>query len=181
MSRVKPKPIAPEELMRTVIDPALRHLEERYGIPYSLAAAQMLVAIAGQETNYHWTRQVVSGGRAGPATGRWQFEKGGGVRGVLRHPRTAHIAKALLEERGIPCDETSAWQALEHDDMLAASFARLLLFTDPRPLPQKAAECWSYYMRNWRPGKPHPEHWGNVFDIASKVCKQHPLRTAELP
>lgn len=51
--------------------------------------------------------------------------------------------------------------ALEHDDVLAAAFARLLLWTDPFRLPTKsdAAGGWDLYLRTWRPGKPHPARW----------------------
>ena len=48
---------------------------------------------------------------------------------------------------------------------VAAGFARLLLWTDPRPLPAigdvKAA--WQYYLRNWRPGKPHEKTWAPLY------------------
>ncbi len=35
-------------------------------------------------------------------------------------------------------------------------FARLLLWTDAKPLPAIGDEqgAWDYYLRNWRPGKP---------------------------
>ncbi len=49
--------------------------------------------------------------------------------------------------------------------MLACAFARLLLFTDPRPLPAlgNPQAAWDYYVRNWRPGKPHRDTWDALY------------------
>ncbi len=54
------------------------------------------------------------------------------------------------------------YEAIRYNDNLAVVFARLLLYTDPRPLPSVESEyieSWEYYLRNWRPGKPHHETW----------------------
>jgi len=53
------------------------------------------------------------------------------------------------------------WGALETDDVFACGVARLLLWTDPRKLPAADDEdgAWEYYLRNWRPGKPHRDRW----------------------
>ena len=50
--------------------------------------------------------------------------------------------------------------ALEHDDVLAAAFGRLLLWTDPRAPPAVGDEsgAWALYLRCWRPGKPRPRN-----------------------
>ncbi|MFC0669487.1 Arm DNA-binding domain-containing protein [Azotobacter chroococcum] len=55
----------------------------------------------------------------------------------------------------------AVYAALEHDDILAAAFARLLLWTDPAPLPAvgEVAKSWDLYVRTWRPGKPHRNRW----------------------
>jgi hypothetical protein len=60
------------------------------------------------------------------------------------------------------------WAALERDDVLAFAFGRLLLWTDPKPLPGEhdAASGWDLYVRTWRPGKPHPERWPARFAAA---------------
>ncbi|MCY1303002.1 hypothetical protein D9M70_526890 [compost metagenome] len=49
------------------------------------------------------------------------------------------------------------WRALEHDDVLAAGFARLLLWSDPKPLPLAGDEqgAFDLYLRTWRPGAYH--------------------------
>ena len=41
----------------------------------------------------------------------------------------------------------------------------LLLWTDPRPLPRigEVQAAWDYYIRNWRPGKPHPKSWAPLY------------------
>jgi hypothetical protein len=51
--------------------------------------------------------------------------------------------------------------------VLAAIFARLLLFSDPAPLPADMGEAYALYRRTWRPGKPQrPEQWSNEWRIA---------------
>jgi hypothetical protein len=53
--------------------------------------------------------------------------------------------------------------------VFAATMARLLLFTDAEPLPRlgDADGSWNYYLRNWRPGKPHPKTWRALYDAAT--------------
>ena len=135
------------------------------GLPASMDSPQarvLLIAIALQESRLTHRDQIVKGkkpGVKGPALGLWQFELGGGVKGVLSHPASALHAKSLVDFTTGP---RGVWLMLELSDTLAAQFARLLLWTDPRPLPVRgdAAAGWNYYIRNWRPGKPHPQTWG---------------------
>lgn len=126
----------------------------------SPAAILLLLAIGLQESRFTHRRQV-----GGPARGFWQFEKGGGVRGVLRHPATLGHARVLCEARGVPATEAAVYAALEHDDVLAAGFARLLLWSDPARLPAvgEVAVAWDLYMRTWRPGKPHRRTWDALY------------------
>jgi hypothetical protein len=60
------------------------------------------------------------------------------------------------------------YAALVEDDVLAAGFARLGLWADPQPLPAigDVHGGWDCYLRNWRPGRPRPEHWGDNYDAA---------------
>lgn len=130
----------------------------------SVEAEVLLLAISLQEDPEQLRAQrVIVGGRArkGPARGLWQFEQGGGVAGVLTHAASRFWARKACEWRGVRATPAAVWRALETDDVLAAIFARLLLFTDPRPLPSVADAdgAWRYYLRNWRPGKPHPRKW----------------------
>lgn len=125
----------------------------------------MLRAIGLQESRLKARVQIVDGKPIGPAHGFWQFEKGGGVRGVLTHPATKRLAQSVCLARGVNGDPKSVWDALAVDDCLAAAFARLLLFTDPAPLPAigDVSGAWEYYLRVWRPGKPHFKTWPDLY------------------
>lgn len=116
----------------------------------SREATALLLAIGLQESAFKYRRQI-----KGPARGFWQFELGGGFRGVLRHSATAKHAKHLLTERRYSgMTESEQFAQLEVDDVLAAGMARLLLWTDPKALPalHKPDDAFGYYLRNWRPG-----------------------------
>ena len=67
--------------------------------------------------------------------------------------------KKLLSEDAL--HQRIAELQTQHDDALAAVAARLLLFTDPKKLPElsDAAGAWNLYVRTWRPGKPHRKTW----------------------
>ena len=137
----------------------------------SKEARVMLYAIGLQESRFTHRAQVIDGGGKGPARGYWQFERGGGVTGVLRHPASRFWANSVCNARNVPAQETSVWLAMETDDVLAAAAARLLLFTDPSKLPAigEQSASWSYYIRNWRPGKPHPRTWPECYAAALKA------------
>lgn len=149
------------EMIMTLVRPELRRLADTRNIPHSAAAEAMLLAIGLQESGFVHRDQVVPGkppGQIGPATGYWQFEKNGGVAGVLRHSRTAEIARDLCDAYQLASLPTAAWEffAEEAGEELACDFARLLLLTDPAPLPMPlASNCeiaFEMYLRNWRPG-----------------------------
>jgi len=145
------------EITRTAIDPALSLLPGHMDSP---KARVMLLAIGLQESRFEHRCQMGNG----PARGFWQFEQNGGVRGCVNHPASAGLLRRLCEIRGVAFDARAIWSALETDDVLAAALARLLLYTDPRPLPDTADAnaAWDCYSRNWRPGKPHPETWAKL-------------------
>lgn len=117
-------------------------------------ARVMLLAICGQEANFEARVQRLNGGGSGPARGLWQFERGGGVHGVLNHAASAKWAAHLCLQRGVEPLDNPVHRALANDDLLAAGFARLLLYTDPKPLPAIGDEdrAFAYYLRTWRPG-----------------------------
>jgi len=149
---------------RPAIQEALEVLERQgIGKAQDPSAWAMLVAIGLQESRFKHRAQVVAGGGKGPARGFWQFEQRGGVYGVLNHPLTKKAAETLCGMAGIQPTPAEAWAAMETNDILAAGFARMLLFTDPNRLPpaSEAAKnaAWEYYIRNWRPGKPHRQTW----------------------
>lgn len=149
---------------RNAIDEALLLLPAKMD---SKQARVMLLAIGLQESRFEHRRQI-----GGPARGFWQFEKGGGVKGVLTHPTSKDHAIAVCDDREVAATPDQVYQSLEFDDVLAAAFARLLLFTDPYPLPKlgDAEYAWDYYLRTWRPGKPHHEAWAALYVKAMELA-----------
>ena len=135
-------------------------------------ARVMLYAIGLQESRFTHRFQVLNGkpGQKGPARGYWQFEKGGGCKGVVNHAASRFWMANVCAARDVPLDAAAIWNAIETDDVLAAAAARLLLFTDPARLPgvgdQKGA--WDLYIRVWRPGKPHPQTWPELYAEAMR-------------
>lgn len=144
-----------DSITRSAIDPALSMLPSKMD---SEDARVMLLATTLQEAEAVHRVQMGNG----PAHGLWQFEEGGAVKGVMQHPASRDLARVLCAARKTTFDRHAVWQKLAQDDILAAGFARLLLWTDAHKLPDADSspeECWDYYFRNWRPGKPHPEKW----------------------
>lgn len=125
-------------------------------------AYALLLAIGRQESDEFRARKQYQGG---PARGFWQFEQGGGVAGVLRHEATKEHARRICRLLVVEPTAPAVWAALEHNDILAAVFARLLLYSDPRPLPpaEKPVDGWLIYLATWRPGKPHEPKWTGNF------------------
>lgn len=137
-------------------------------------ARVMLLAIGLQESRLIHRRQI-----GGPARGLWQFELGtrasrGGVWGVYLHHASTYWLHLLCQERGCDFEPAAIYARLEHDDVLAAGVARLLLFTDPKRLPavDDTAGAWDLYLRTWRPGKPHPHTWPDLHRQAREAVLQ---------
>ena len=135
-------------------------------------ARVMLIAIALQESGAQHRHQI-----GGPAHGYWQFEKGGGVAGVLSHRSTHVPAQALCDYLDIAPDAEACYAAIEYNDVLAAGFARMLLWTLPNPLPDTPDSGWEQYLAAWRPGKPHPHTWTGHYMTA----QEYVYDTADLP
>lgn len=135
-----------DHILETVVGPGLALLPSRMDAP---AARVLLMAIGLQESRFEYRRQI-----GGPARGYFQFEQGGGVAGVLRHRSSAGYAADVCKQRGVAADAATVYRTLEHDDLLACAFARLLLWTDPAILPHPGygAASWAVYLRTWRPG-----------------------------
>lgn len=155
-------PMTPETLLWLAIDPALHLL--RGGMEGDKARA-MLVAIALQESRIKHRRQL-----GGPARGFWQFELNG-IRGVLNHPACQtriHEALGTLAYRAEDWTPGDCHAAIEHNDVLAAAFARCLLWTLPDQLPRRSdpGEGWRQYIDAWRPGRPHRQTWDGLFEKA---------------
>lgn len=132
-------------------------------------AKVLLYATSRQENPKRLPKQV-----GGPAVGDYQFESGGGVKGVLEHPWTAALAASVCKARGIAASRLTVYEALQHDPVLAAAFARLLYYTDPGRIPAVCDEqgAWEVYLRTWRPGafKRQPEElrakWSKSYNDA---------------
>ncbi|KNE23830.1 hypothetical protein [Achromobacter spanius] len=133
----------------------------------------LLLAIGLQESRFQHRRQI-----GGPARGFWQFERNGGVQGVLTHSASRDDALRICADRHVVPDSATVHAALETDDVLAAAFARLLLWTDPRRLPAigDADGAWALYLRTWRPGKPHPHTWPALYAKALSVMEPEHAR-----
>lgn len=148
-------------LNRHAIPTAFALLPIGMGSPQARA---MMLAIALQESKAAARKQ-----RKGPARGFYQFEEGGGVKGVLTHRATKTIASDVLNTLSYaPWTVTDVYEAITHNDVLASVFARLLLWTDAESLPNETdpSAGWRIYLRTWRPGKPHPHTWVEHFTTA---------------
>lgn len=164
--------MTPQRLYQTAIRPALDELAHMGPKPIESTpqAARFMLAIALQETGLRNRRQVVAGGaEAGPAASFWQFEQGGGVKGVLTHPSSAARMAAICEAYNVQATTAGLWEAMRYQDIVAAAAARLLLFTYPKALPATEAEGWALYTAIWRPGKPHPETWPAAWKLATET------------
>jgi hypothetical protein len=154
----------------TFAQPGLNLLES-IGGPSAMQpkAQQLMLTIALQESGITHRAQQLNGGAPGPARGWWQFERGGGVAGVLAHRATKTLARNLCARLLVMETPEDVWRCIEGNDLLAAGFARLLLLSDPSPLPMvdDPDSGWRYYLDNWRPGKPHQSTWRNNWDLAT--------------
>lgn len=125
-------------------------------------ATALLMSIGWQESRFTNRIQV-----KGPARGFFQFEQNGGVAGVLSHAKTKDIARSAMKQLGYRFEPTpyGCYTAIEHNDVLAVVFARLLLWTLPGILPTQSepAEGWRLYTHGWRPGKPHFDSWDEAW------------------
>lgn len=148
--------------IRAVLDAALSLLPAAMDSP---RARVQVVAIGLQESGLFRRRQLVGNPPRpiGPAKGLWQFERGGGCKGVVTHQASRYWMHSVCKARGVDFNATAIWNAIEFDDVLACAAARLLLFTDPRLLPDNENDAWNLYIRTWRPGKPHRSTWNDFY------------------
>ena len=157
--------MSPEAFLQNALSPALRLLPASMT---SREACAMCIAIALQESRLKHRRQI-----GGPARSYFQFEQGGGVRGVLTHPASKpRIMEVLMAlDYDVNADATACYIAIEHNDILAAAFARLLLYTLPDPLPAREQPDigYSQYLQTWRPGRPHESTWRDCYEQAWEI------------
>lgn len=158
----------PIDLLIDDMVPALETLSTIAPIAVSDQALVLELAIAGQESD--WEDRLQHGG---PARSFWQFEKSGAVAQLFGSSVSSWL-KATCAALDIPYDQSTVFEAMAWNDALAATMARLLLWTDPAPLPAvgDVNASWAYYQRNWRPGAPRPSDWPSNYQIAQAVVVQ---------
>lgn len=119
-------------------------------------ATAMLLTIGLQESRFEHRTQI-----GGPARGFYQFERSGGVAGVLAHPRSRPHIEAAIDALCYRASGDECYHAIAHNDVLATCFARCLLWTLLGVLPRQDDPnyAWRYYLEGWRPGRPHFETW----------------------
>lgn len=154
-------PVPLTEALQKIIVPALMGLPQKF---QTAEAQLMLLAIGEQESGFR-TRQQ----EWGPAKGFWQFEING-VRAVFGISTITLVLGMLCKNRSVGFHAWDVFCEIPLDDILAASIARFLLYSDPKSLPAIGNEeaAWEYYVRNWSPGKPNRERWVNSYGEALK-------------
>lgn len=160
--------MTPDSFFNRVVEPTLQSMAASPGVavPIGDAARVLVMAIAGQESRWKERRQI-----GGPARGYWQFEKSGGVAELFQ--KTPRQLAAVCAAQDVTCDPVTVFEAMAWNDTLACAMARLLLWQDPKPLPAVGDRDagWTYYLRNWRPGAPHPETWAGLYDQSLAAIK----------
>jgi hypothetical protein len=155
--------MTPDLFMRLGLEPALDLLPPQMD---TADARAFLIAIALQESRLIHRRQI-----GGPARGYFQFELAG-VDAVLTHHRSGDLALRLCLDLDIGPTVPAVYQAIEFNDVVAAGFARLLIWTLPTSLPRRTefAESYAQYLAAWNPGRPRPQTWeGNFLDAWAQV------------
>jgi hypothetical protein len=148
-----------DQITKVGIDPALALLP---GMDALQARVMLLPSACKKVASASLSSRAEQARREGPARGFFGSLVGtaasrGGVWGVFLHEASNGLIKKIASQRGVAMSPTNIWQAVETDDVLAAVVARLLLWTDPKALPElgEAEAAWQLYLRTWRPGKPH--------------------------
>lgn len=170
----------PEAMYQRIVKPTLQLMFDlpEVKLPVSDKATVLVLAIAGQESGWKHRRQLGIGQyhpQSVGARGYWQFESTWGGPVALNDVMlsTSKQLAAICAYLEIPTDELTLYEAIAWNDTLACAAARLLLWADPNPLPELGDKqgSWNYYLRNWRPGAPHPEAWGANYDAAVAAMK----------
>ena len=145
--------MTPKDLQKLALEPAMTLLPTKM-----TGGFKLLTAIALQESGLAHRKQI-----SGPARSFWQFEPVG-IEGVETHPATAQHATEVRLALSIERDEV--YEAIQYNDVLAAAYARLLLWRHPKPLPLDQGKAWDYYVSLWRPGHERPERWVKAWAAA---------------
>src|SRR5215472_7871374 len=124
-------PMSPKAFLARIFDPAYAVATPLIGIPASQEARVLLMAIAGQESDWDARRQ-----QGAPQLGRgfWQFESNG-CSALATNATSEPKLSALLQGIEIPMVLPTIHEAIAWNDAMAVGMARLLLYCDPAPLP----------------------------------------------
>jgi hypothetical protein len=161
----------PDTFLTRIIDDGLDFLSSIQGAPPPTDdVRRFLLCVALQESGPKLDARYQGSPSTspGPARGWWQFEQGGGVAGVLQHQASRTLAIEVCKQLSVMTDPAAVWRAIEGNDLLSCSFARLLVLTDPKSVPSTEDTAWDYYIRTWRPGKPHRDAWTTNWRTASQ-------------
>jgi hypothetical protein len=161
---VPPLPVAPADLLTSLVIPACEWCQTNAAIPNRVNARRLMIAIALQESACSVRQQT----GVGPACSFWQFEING-IDGVMRHPASDVAAALACKVADMAFNDVWLHSAFADPsgDWIAAVFARLLIWTDRDPLPSTEEDGWSAYEKLWRPGKPRRNDWSRVWDDAT--------------
>lgn len=145
-----------------IIEPALRLLPERMS---SQRAVLILLATGLQESRFMYRREL-----GGPGRGLWHFciEE---VQAVMEHPASRDLTRALCAACSVDWRRDAVYVALEYNDVLAAAFARLLLWTDSESLPAVGDidGAWAQYLRSWQPSHALRQSWTPMYCQACQL------------
>lgn len=172
--------MTPEIFLADFLDPGLAWMNRIVGpIPNNGADARMLMLMTPlQETNLVTRLQ-----EGGPAHSFFQFERGGGLTRVMGNPRSDAMLKKICAALCIPYDIATVFQAVIWNDPLAIALARLDYWLDAHAIPPATDEdaLWTYYLRNWGPGKPDRGRWGDWYPKAKAAIAAVALPAIQAP
>lgn len=165
----------PGDFLTVIIDTGLRVLHAFGGPASSDDTRRFVLCVAMQETELSARYQNAPDPEPGEARSWWQFERAG-VNGVMTHASSQDLARTACDRLAVVFETEAVWRSLEGNSLLACMFARLLLLTDPYPIPTNVDDAWTCYAdRLWRPGAPHPETWWDNWAIADQTVRDRPL------
>ena len=150
-----------QQIRDELITPALAILPSAMGRMRPQVDVQLLSTNLQESPNQDQCQITANKNLCGPARGIWQFEKNGGVKGVLAHRSTKDAAVSAMKALGLNMDGNLEFQVAavyeelrNKNDVVDAVFARLLYWSDALPLPKLGDAEGSHlcYLRNWRPG-----------------------------
>lgn len=155
--------MTPRAFLTRIINPTLDMMQEltAVAIPASDQARVELLTIALQESGLRYRQQVP----VPYAHGWWEFENGpqsalGGLFKIMPQKLSAVCAELV-----VPFDRDTVFGAIVWCDLLACAVARLLLWSEPNPLPAigDIQGAWNYYVKLWGPGSPRPKEWPALY------------------